>query len=693
MPLDLYGPCPCGSGKKFKWCCQPIHVQIDKAFQQDEAGQHEAALRTMDEVIAQHPDNPEAYGRKAHLLYQMDRPDEAEATLQKAFDLSPNYPFGHYLRGRFRHFEGEYAGALLLFRKAAELYDPEAHQILSGIYAAIAECELRLGRPVAARAALQIAVRLDPGAENSRKGLEEVFGPKSPMPATARRDYKFLSPAAGAPAQRRAAWQSALQTAATGKLTDARQAFEHLTTADETDAPAWYNLGLTRAWLGDNAGAVEALDRYVALESDESAAAAAWALAEVLRCSAGMEDQADYIEHSAYLQVRSPEQMVNLLEAWINERRFVPTQTRQEEGLLMGLVLEKVQALTAELQATQAPRLGAFLMIVGDLLHLRSTRLDSLSRVCEELRQRAGTALSEPELRRGPVLFSDLLSEAAVFPFGVKDEAEAKRRVEEGMQRYFEGTWIHRPLRSLSGVPPVDAAGTISLGKKLRGVIQFLQECAEASAHPYDFDRLRRQLGLLPPAAGAAGPDVGNMSAAELAALSPEALADEPLEQAYQAALRLDARELAGRFARALVARPPQPEHPDRFAIYGQLIQETLAADDTAAALDYLNEGEKADCEHNAGRRRNDYELRRAQIHAKRGEVEAAQDVFDRLISRVPAELRFRGSAAEAMLSARQAGRALRFAQEGLAQARAQNNRDSEGYFLELVSAAQKQGG
>ena len=33
MALDPYASCPCGSGKKFKWCCQPIHVQIDRAFQ------------------------------------------------------------------------------------------------------------------------------------------------------------------------------------------------------------------------------------------------------------------------------------------------------------------------------------------------------------------------------------------------------------------------------------------------------------------------------------------------------------------------------------------------------------------------------------------------------------------------------------------------------------------------------------
>src|SRR3982074_257650 len=93
MPLDAYAPCPCGSGKKFKWCCQPIHVEIDKAFRQQEAGQTEAALRTMEQVTNDHPANSEAWGRRAELLYQAGHAEEAENALQKAFDINPTYPF------------------------------------------------------------------------------------------------------------------------------------------------------------------------------------------------------------------------------------------------------------------------------------------------------------------------------------------------------------------------------------------------------------------------------------------------------------------------------------------------------------------------------------------------------------------------------------------------------------------------
>src|SRR6516225_5012933 len=203
MALDQYAPCPCGSGKKFKWCCQPIHVQVTRAFQQDAEGQHDVALRTMDEIAKEHGGNPEVWGRKAQLLYQMDKVDDAETALQKAFDLNPNYPFGHFLRGKFRHIEGELPGALLQFRKAALLCDPDAKNFLAQIHALIADCELKLNRPVAARAALEIAHRLDPTIEDFRKGLEEIFGDKGRYPLSARREYSFQSPPAATPAEQR----------------------------------------------------------------------------------------------------------------------------------------------------------------------------------------------------------------------------------------------------------------------------------------------------------------------------------------------------------------------------------------------------------------------------------------------------------------------------------------------------------
>ncbi len=395
------------------------------------------------------------------------------------------------------------------------------------------------------------------------------------------------------------------------------------------------------------------------LDADEDRAATAWALGQVLRLGTGMEDQSDYVEYVARLPMRQPQQAVNVLGEFERDHRLMGTQIRQEEGVLTSLFLEKVTGLTLDAPATQMPRLGAHLLVMQNVFHLWSTSREGLDRIVDELRQRAGPALGEPHRGRVPANFLDVVSDALAFPLNATSQEDARQRMIEHMGRYYEETWIHQPLLALNRVPPVDAAGHGPLRKKLRGVIQFLQECAKLAAYDYDFDRLRRKLGVLAgvPAAQAApggAADFGAISAAELAGVAVEPLSDAQLEEAFQAALKLDAQDLAGKFAKGLVGRPAAAERPDRYRWFAHLVQQAASAGDYAAALDFLNEGEKDDCEHNEGRRRNDYELRRAQLHAKSGDLDAAQGAFEKLIERAPAELRYRSTAAETMLSARQ---------------------------------------
>jgi hypothetical protein len=413
-----------------------------------------------------------------------------------------------------------------------------------------------------------------------------------------------------------------------------------------------------------------------------------------------MDEFSDYLETAHLYQLRDMPAFFNLLDEWQRERRFVTFQVNQEQQVITGLILEKKPALTPELAATQVASLGAYVFIMADHLRLWHTNVEALDKTRGELQERLGQAMHELRTDRNPASFNDLLAEVLGFPTQATDAAKVKDLVVDYNARFFEETWIHRPLKALSNIPPVDAAGQPTLRKKLLGVIQFIQECAQATpTRDYDFNRLRRKLGLLEGATAAApagttsggAPDVAAMGAAELAALAPDSLAEAQLEQAYQAALKLDARELAGRFAKALVSRPVATgETRDRFPWYSHLVQVATTGGDNDAALNYLNDGEKDDCEHNEGRRRNDYELRRGQLHAKRGEVDTAADVFERLVQRVPAELRYRGTAAEAMLSLRRGDKALHFAEAGLAKAREKNDRDSEQYFLELVDAAKR---
>ncbi len=703
MAQDPYAPCPCGSGKKFKWCCEPIYAGIGRAFEQEENGQHETAQRIMDEVIAQHPGNPEAYGKKAELLYSHGKVEEADAVLEKAFAINPTYPFGLWLRAMVRYQEGEVAGALLLARKAAEAYDPQAHSYLARVYSLIFELEMQMNRPVAARAAMRQILHFEPSDEELRKRFEEIFGDESALPAAACREYALQGPAPNAPPARRAAWDSAFGNVGKPRLGDLVRIFGELTKQDEGDSAALFNLGLASAWLGDNRAAVAALDRYLEREPDEARATTAATLMEVLRCGQGMEDEADYHLYTFIHQISNPNPVNALLQEWLSARRLLPLQTRQE-GTFTAMLLEHTTAslITVGTPAAEIARLAGYLLIVQNILQVSGTNKESIDRLRDEVRTRLALGLNDLPERRVPVPFQDVVSEALVFPLKAGTDEEANRKqVLEHIRKFYEDTWIHKPRRAaLAGNSPVDAAGHAKLRKKLLGVIQFVEDCSKSGiVGMYDFDNLRRKLGLIAgaPATAAATPadgvtaDIPAMAAGELASLPLDKLSDEQLEQAFQAAQKLDAEELTANFARALVSRPPNPQRPDRYVWYNYLTQHALKEGKRDEALDLVNEGEKADCEQNEGRRRNDYELKRGQVHVKRGEADQAQDVFQRLIERVPDHLKYRGSAAEAMLSLKQPAKALRFAEDGVEAARKQNDRDSEQYLLELAAAAKKQ--
>jgi tetratricopeptide (TPR) repeat protein len=702
MAPNPYDTCPCGSGKKFKWCCAAYFGKIERALDLAQQGQHEAAVREMEVVANEHPTYPPVWGYYAHLLYAEGNVEKAEEVLAKAFALDPNFPMGHLLKGIFRQQEGEVIGALMLFRKAAEAYDPQAHDQLAQVYEMIARNEILLNRPVAARAALERAVHFTPADPELREQFEAMFGPDSRLPECARKKYAF-----------RPTVKPVAADAATGRLSDAKAAFEALTQQVPNDPAGWFDLGLVRAWLGEQPAAVEALKKSVELEWDDARAEEAAALIEVLRCGHGMEDDTDYTEYRVYMPIRDPEAVFKLLQVWDQERRVLAPQADPDGRFFSCLVVEELPSLLET--GTTMARVVANLTIANGVLRLWHSDPDSVKRLAVEVRDRINMAVGEPVEGRGPAQFADVIQEALAYPMRTADISQAEGKLRDRATHYFEDVWAHRPLKALGGATPLDAAGSTLLRKRLLGIVKFLEDCLAGAAprkqvagkaepiQVYDFDRLRHKLGAEKQAPGEppvirvpeeTGPaekrDFAAMSAAELGGLPADELSAAELEDAMRAALRLDARELAVQFARAGVEKPFDPAKPDRYPFYAALIAGALSEGDTDAALKAAGEGARYDAEHNAGRRANEFTVKKGQLHARRGETDAAVRAFEELVARNPDEPKFLVTATEAMLGARQGDKALQFAERGLELARATNNRDLEGACLELSEAARR---
>jgi tetratricopeptide (TPR) repeat protein len=698
--MDPYQPCPCGSGKSFKWCCQPFYPLVEKARQQHAEGQHETALRTVHQLVQQHPGSAPALGYEAEMLYLNGQAEKADEILQQAFAINPDFPFGHWLRGVIRKDEGEIIGALIQFRKAAELYDPKSTEVLAEVNAAIFDIEMRLNRPVAARAALERAIRAEPTAKELRQAFDNLFGPDSRLPDCAAKAYVFRP----ATPSRLQAWNSAVPSSEHVRLGEARSAFEKLVAEDASDAAAWFNLGLVAAWQGDHPKAVETLSRCVETETNAERYAEAVALIEVLRCGSGMEEQADYAEYRSYFEIRQPQPVIRLLEEWAQKARMSGVQQDQEHGTLSALVLEESRQFGVGVGAPVA-RLGAYLLIVANILRLWHPNKESVTKVADEIAAKLGPAVSLQAQESGYCNFSDIAVEAMLFPTRHAEANEIEPRMKEHAQSYFEESWVHRPLKALSGVPPIDAVGSTALQKRLPGVVRFVEDCFRSSAprvsdgertkpmELYDFNRLRHKLGIgAAPAAPTGEPalKIEAFSASELAGLDGSTLSSDDLDRAFRTALKLDARDLAGKFARLMTQRPPNATLPDRYPYFNHLMQLAQAENDGAAVMLLLDQAEKADADFNESRRHGDLTVRRGQQLAKLGDAEKAHEVFAGLLGSMPDDLKYYGPAIETMLGQKRGQWALEFAERGLAKARSQNNRDSEQYFMELAAAARR---
>ena len=272
-----------------------------------------------------------------------------------------------------------------------------------------------------------------------------------------------------------------MQAAQSPRLSGLARGFEALTQEDANDAAAWYNLGLARAWVDDNAGALDALNHYLELEADEAKAATAAALTELLRCGQGMEESCDYHEYSFAFQFRDPQPIIGLVQEWQQAGRLMMPGS-QQEGVLFAMILEltTVSVITVGRPAADVGRLGAYLMVAGPLFRMWGPNKDAIGRMREEVRNRLQLPIGEAQEVVGPVQFHDVVTEALVFPTNMRDPNAAAKVVEHA-QRYYEETWPQQPRRSLAGATPVDAAEHKTLRKKLRGVVQFIQECATAA--------------------------------------------------------------------------------------------------------------------------------------------------------------------------------------------------------------------
>ncbi len=219
-----------------------------------------------------------AEARWPHLLASVltgyGRLDEALPYLQKAAELAPAQPVLWQDLGEARLKNNQLPEAEAAFRKVTGLQPANVHALFG-----LARVDLQAGRLTAARSRLQAAVAADPRFPGAQSLLASVFerlgNPEAAALARARvtGDGRYT----GMPdpwAVDLVAYGHnpyALLVAASGEVSDKRFAqalplLERARQLDPRDARIYRQISRARGWMGDTAGAREALEQAVALD-------------------------------------------------------------------------------------------------------------------------------------------------------------------------------------------------------------------------------------------------------------------------------------------------------------------------------------------------------------------------------------------------------------------------------------------
>ena len=106
--VDPYAPCHCGSGQKYKWCCQSVETYVERSQRLLDNGQYELAINPLLEGLAKVPDNVSLLLRKALVQLHLNQTESASETLRLLASETPGAsgrfdlddPAGPRYRGR-----------------------------------------------------------------------------------------------------------------------------------------------------------------------------------------------------------------------------------------------------------------------------------------------------------------------------------------------------------------------------------------------------------------------------------------------------------------------------------------------------------------------------------------------------------------------------------------------------------------
>jgi tetratricopeptide (TPR) repeat protein len=598
---EPYGPCPCGSGQKYKWCCQKAEGFAERAIRQAESGQTEAALATFNEGLKAEPGNPLLGIRKAVLLSRQGLDVPAKETIQEVLRANPDHVSA---RAIFINLLMQTDGPVVAVEEFQHAL-ARATDETRGRFAASAQflglMLARIGRTAAGLEHLRLATRLASEAirNESAQLLREIERDREES-IWFRQEYPLATVPNGLSADRAEQFTEALKWAGEGRWSDAAATFQLI--AGDDVAAAERNLALCRLWLVDDLAAHEALGRYLRLAADTADAVDYEALRQLLR----VPTEEDLVDHVQLIwSLRGRDLLLNALNASdrVSPEGRGPLDPEGEPVVEVEYfsLLDRPKTTKIPQKFEDQPRvLGR--VLVGNQIVVLDTfddgRLDDLT---VTLRDLAGSAIppAHPKTKEvGKVSRSALKVQGDWWYPRDLAPAELDRLEREARNYALTTLWPETPAPELNGRSPVDAAKEPALRLSLRAALARIEQDQGFLREEFDFPALRSRLGLdaEPPIRGESI-DIAAILPSRLHLCVAEELSDEPLTALYRQGLRFQLESAVVNAARAIIARPDGPVRLNigYYPVYHTLAQSAIRRGARDEAIEWVRRGSEAD--------------------------------------------------------------------------------------------------
>ncbi|HCK41045.1 MAG TPA: hypothetical protein DHW22_05380 [Planctomycetaceae bacterium] len=280
MAVDPYAPCPCGSGKKLKFCCSDLAADIEKVHKMVAGKQPHAALKHVVQLLEQQPSRASLLDLRVSIELSLHEFDAAQLAIETYLSAHPESAAAHAQQAILSAATQSGSQAIPMLQNALERLDDEMPLRVLEAIGAVGQALLMEGQLVAARAHLLLYAAIAPSEDNQALELLLRMNLQSGLPLIMREYLLLQSCPESVPW--RATFEEASRFAARGLWRKAESILLQTRESAGAVPEVVYNLALTQGWLGNIEGFAAGLHEYAHLDVPQEEAVEAEALSQLV---------------------------------------------------------------------------------------------------------------------------------------------------------------------------------------------------------------------------------------------------------------------------------------------------------------------------------------------------------------------------------------------------------------------------